>query len=125
MARMYARLGSEELLGDAFEVMHRYPSLVSANGEGDTEIAIATDAVAKGGAAGCIGVAVHGRFGVAVKSWDGIGSVANLGAVSALGQLGVLSPAAVSALDPIGRPAVLGGGQTVGTFETRLQLEFE
>lgn len=125
MARMYARLGSEELLGGAFEVMHRYPSLVSANGEGDTEIAIATDAVAKGGAAGCIGVAVHGRFGVAVKSWDGIASIANLGAVSALDQLGVLSPAAVSALDPIGKPPVLGGGRTVGTFESRLQLEVE
>lgn len=123
MARMYARLASDSRLAGAFEAMHRYPSLVGANGEGDTEITVATNAVAKGGAVGCIGVAVEGRFGVAAKSWDGIGSVANLAAVSALDQLGVLSPAARSALEPIMRPPVIGGGQQVGSFEPRLHLE--
>lgn len=123
MGLMYARLASESRLADVFETMHRYPSLIGANGAGDTEIAIATNAVAKGGAAGCIGVAVEGRFGIAVKSWDGIGSIANIAAVSALDQLGVLTPTAVSALQPIVRPRVLGGGQDVGSFESRLRLE--
>jgi L-asparaginase II len=123
MALMYARLASESRLADVFETMHRYPALIGANGAGDTEIAIATNAVAKGGAAGCVGVGIEGRFGIAVKSWDGIGSIANIAAVSALEQLGVLTPTAVSALEPIVRPQVLGGGGQVGSYESRVRLE--
>ena len=123
MALMYARLASESRLADAFETMHRYPSLIGTNGAGDTEIAIATNAVAKGGAAGCVGVAVEGRFGIAAKSWDGIGAIANIAAVSALDQLGVLTPTAAFALEPIVRPDVLGGGNHVGRYESRLRLE--
>lgn len=123
MALMFSRLAAESRLAGAFESMHRYPSLVGANGAGDTEIAIAIHAAAKGGAAGCVGVAVDGRFGIAVKSWDGLGSVANIAAVSALGQIGVLTPTAAAALDPIVRPPVLGGEERVGSFESRLRLE--
>jgi L-asparaginase II len=123
MARMYARLSSEGRLADVFEAMHRYPSLIGVNGSGDTEIAISANAVAKGGAAGCVGVGVAGRFGIAVKSWDGIGLVANLAAVSALDQLGMLTPTAATTLDPILGPPVLGGGERVGTFESRLCLD--
>ncbi|HEU4895332.1 MAG TPA: asparaginase, partial [Acidimicrobiia bacterium] len=102
-----------------------YPALVGANGEGDTEIAIALDAAAKGGAAGCVGVALAGRLGVAAKSWDGLGPVANLAAVSALDQLGALSPTAVAALEPVLAPGVLGGGAPVGSLEARFRLEIE
>lgn len=123
MALMFSRLAAESRLTPAFESMHRYPSLVSVNGAGDTEIAIASHSAAKGGAAGCVGVAVDGRFGIAVKSWDGLGAVANIAAVSALGQIGVLTPTAAAALDPIVRPPVLGGGERVGSFESRLHLE--
>lgn len=123
MALMFSRLAVESRLSGAFESMHRYPSLIGANGAGDTEIAIATHSAAKGGAAGCLGVAVAGRFGIAVKSWDGLGSVANIAAASALDQLGVLTPTGAAALDPIARPPVLGGGGRVGTFESRLRLE--
>jgi L-asparaginase II len=122
MALMFSRLATEERLSGVFQAMHRYPALVAANGEGDTEIAIATNSVAKGGAAGCVGVSVAGRMGVAVKSWDGLNAVANAGAVAALRQMGVLSPTASSALKPIGEPPVMGGGLPVGTFESRLEL---
>jgi L-asparaginase II len=122
MALMYARLGAESRLARAFETMHRYPSLVAVNGAGDAEIAVAVNAAAKGGAAGCVGVAVSGRFGVAVKSWDGLGTVANIGAVSALDQLGVLTPNARSALEPVLRPVVTGGDRPVGHYEPRLRL---
>jgi L-asparaginase II len=125
MALMFARLGSESRLAEAFEAMHRYPSLVSANTEGDTEIAIANNAAAKGGAAGCVGVALASRLGVAVKSWDGLGKVANIGAVSALDQLDVLTPTARSTLEPLLRPVVRGGGRPVGHFESRMRLNFE
>jgi L-asparaginase II len=123
MATMFARLAVDEALEEVFTAMHRYPSLVGANGEGDSEIAIATSSAAKSGAAGCIGVAVSGRFGAAVKSWDGSGLVAALAAATTLQQLGVLSNAAVDSLDPVIHPAVLGGGRPVGRFEPAFELE--
>jgi L-asparaginase II len=123
MALMFARLATEFRMAEALTAMHRYPALVGGNGAGDTEIAIATNSAAKGGAAGCLGVAVAERLGVAVKSWDGSGIVAGVGAVSALEQLGCLTPTAVAALEPVLRPPVLGGGSPVGHYEPRLQLE--
>jgi L-asparaginase II len=123
MGLMFARLGSLDDFSEVFSAMHRYPSLVGVNGAGDTEIAIATNSAAKGGAAGCIGVSAAGRFGLAVKSWDGLGSIASLAAVSALDQLGALTPNALAVLDPVLHPPVLGGGGVVGRFEPRLTLK--
>lgn len=124
LALMFARLANEERFATAHVAMHRYPALVGANGEGDTEIAVALGAVAKGGAAGCLGVGLRGRYGIAVKSWDGSGLVADLAAVAALSQLGALTPAAELALEPISSPSVLGGGVPVGRVEPRLDLEW-
>lgn len=123
MALMFARLATEERLSSAFTAMHRYPALIGANGEGDTEMAIATHSAVKGGAAGCVGVALRRGLGIAVKSWDGSSLVANLGAVATLQALGGLSPPARSALDPVLCPPVLGGGRPVGSFQSRLELE--
>jgi L-asparaginase II len=123
MALLFARLATDESLAPVFAAMHRYPSLVGANGEGDTEIAITLDAVAKGGAAGCVGVALAGRFGVAAKSWDGNGQVANLAAASALEQLGVLGSTAANSLQSVLTPGVLGRGLPVGNIEPRFKLE--
>lgn len=123
MATMFARLATEPALSAVFTAMHRYPSLVAANGQGDTEIAIAIDAAAKGGAQGCVGVALADRFGVGVKSWDGLGQVANLGAAAALDRLGGLSSTARHELEPVIHPPVLGGGRPVGRLEPRFELE--
>lgn len=122
MSVLFARLASDPGLEDVFMAMHRYPSLVASNGEGDSTIAMSIDAAAKGGAQGCIGVAVRHRLGIAVKSWDGLGDIANVGAVAVLEQLGELTKTARSALDDIGRPGVLGGGKPVGRTEPRLVL---
>ncbi len=122
LARLYARLASVDLF-DVRTVMHRYPALVGANGEGDTEIAIAINGVAKGGAAGCVGVAVEDRLGIGVKSWDGDGVVANLAAAHTLDRMGVLTDTARSALEPVLDPPVLGGGRRVGRFEASVELE--
>ncbi len=123
MALLYARLATEERFASVYEAMHRYPSLIGCNDEGDTEIAIALDAVAKGGAAGCIGVGLGGRLGLAAKCWDGSGNVANVAAISALDQLGELSPTAARSLETISSPAVLGGGVPVGEIVSRFELE--
>lgn len=122
MALMYARLGAETRFAPVYTAMHRYPALVGSNGEGDTEIATSLDAVAKGGAAGCLGVAVGGRFGLAVKSWDGSGTVASAVAVEALRQLGVLNPTATRTLETVAKPPLLGGGVEVGRVEPGFDL---
>lgn len=122
MATMYARLGSDPRLAEIFTAMHRYPALIGANGEGDSEMAMAMNAVAKGGAEGCVGVAIENHLGLAAKSWDGDGTVANLAAAVSLEQLGLLSSTARSVLDPLISPPVLGGGRVVGRFEPRFRM---
>ncbi|HEU4321393.1 MAG TPA: asparaginase [Acidimicrobiia bacterium] len=122
MATLYARLATTPRLWEVFTAMHRYPALIGCNGEGDTEIAIATNCVAKGGAQGCIGVAVPGTGGIGVKSWDGLGSVANLGAAVALDQIGRLPNGPRAALEKVLRPPVMGGGREVGRLEPEFTL---
>jgi L-asparaginase II len=122
MATMFARLAGDEALAEVFSAMHRYPALVGSNGEGDTEIAIVSNSAAKGGAAGCLGIAVSGQFGLAVKSWDGSGLVANMAAAITLQRLGRLSSAAAASLAPIMNPPVFGGGNPVGRFEPTFDL---
>lgn len=122
MATMFARLSVAGDLSDVFTAMHRYPALVAANGEGDTTIAIAANAVAKGGAAGCVGVAVAGRLGLAAKSWDGVGAVSYLAAAETLRRMGVFSAAGTEVVGPVINPAVLGGGGKVGRIEPRFEL---
>jgi hypothetical protein len=90
----------------------------------EAAISVAIDAVAKGGARGCIGVAVGDRLGVAVKSWDGLMDIAIVGAVAALDALGELSKPAAMYLEKVGHPDVIGGEVAVGSTRSRLELEF-
>lgn len=124
MATLFARLATEPSLGEVFTAMHRYPALVGNYDEGDSSIAIAVNVAAKGGAQGCIGLAVDQRLGIAVKSWDGLGEIATIGAIATLDALGELTPTAKSALDELARPRVLGGGWVVGVTESRVALTF-
>ena len=121
---MFARLGSDPRLAEVFEAMHRYPALVSANGEGAASIATALNGVAKGGALGCISVGLASGLGVAVKSWDGNYDAADLAAVAALEAIGAMSDTASTYLEPIASPGVFGGDQPVGQMESRLELAF-
>lgn len=120
IATMFARLAGEERFGMVFAAMHNYPALVSGTGNGDTLIATALHAAAKRGAAGCVGIAVKDQFGVGAKSWDGVGQVAELAAAHALASVMPPVPAVATALEPVMSPLVLGGGEPVGSFESRL-----
>jgi L-asparaginase II len=122
IAAMFARLAGEERFSMVFAAMHNYPALVSGTGNGDTLIATALHAVAKRGAAGCVGVAVKEQFGVGAKSWDGVGQVAEMAAAHALTSVMPPVPAVMNALESVLRPAVLGGGEVVGGFESRVVL---
>ena len=123
MARLFARLADDQF-DELFAAIHRYPALIAVNGAPDTEIAVATHSVAKGGAQGCLGVGVASGIGIAVKSWDGLGDIAGVGAVAALETIGALTDTAREALADIGSPPVLGGGRQVGTTESRVELDF-
>lgn len=122
MALMFSKLATEDRFTAIFEAMHRYPALVSGVGNGDAAIAIATNSVAKRGAAGCIGIALGRQFGVAVKSWDGRDDVAALAAAASLDFLGVIPDGARPVLEQVMRPPVLGGEEAVGHLESKLEL---
>lgn len=122
MALLYARLGSYSELRQVFTAMHRYPALVSGTGNGDTSIAVAINAAAKRGALGCLGVALEGGPGIAVKAWDGSGRAADVAALATLDALSLLPAASSGELEALARPEVMGGSQVVGYIEPRLEL---
>ena len=122
MARAFARLGNDPDLDPVYVAMHSYPALVSGYGNSDAAIATELNAVAKRGAAGCLGISLGGGYGIAIKVWDGNEVVPGVAAVAALRQLGLLTPLAEKSLAPIGSPATKGGGQAVGSFQPLLEL---
>jgi L-asparaginase II len=122
MAMMFMRLATEPALEETFRAMHAYPALVSGVGNGDALLATAFHGAAKRGAAGCVGVAIKGQYGLAAKSWDGIGQVADMAAANALAHVIHFVPAATEVLADVLRPPVLGGGEVVGHLESRLEL---
>jgi len=124
MSLLFARLATMPALSEVFEAMHRYPGLVSGNGQGDAAIATATHSVAHVGALGCIGIGLKSGVGLAVKSWDGLNQMADVAAIAALEALGALSPVARESLEAFGRPPQMGGGAPQGFAESRLELNF-
>jgi L-asparaginase II len=124
MAAAYARLAFDTHLAEVWSAMHSYPALVSGPGNPDTLIATWTESAAKGGALGCLGVAVRGRFGLAVKCWDGSRAATAVAAIAALDELGVIPEAARPHLSSVAKPVVFGGGKPVGNIESRLELRW-
>lgn len=124
MARLFAGLATLPELREVFTAMHRYPALASGTYNNDTALAVNLAAVAKRGAAGCLGVAIDGRIGIAVKSWDGAQEIATVAMIATLDALGELPRTAASRLEPLARPKTLGGGESVGELEPRVELRW-
>lgn len=125
MARSFSFLASSPEMQAVYEAMHAYPALVSGYGNTDASIATSLDAVAKRGAAGCLGVALRGGYGVAVKCWDGNTEATGVAAVATLEQLGVLSATARDALSSVASPETRGGDKPVGRFRSVMELGWE
>jgi L-asparaginase II len=87
LARAFRCLGGDRRFARILTVMGRYPMLVSGEGRPDGLVGRWLGAAAKGGAAGCMGVAVAG-YGIGVKAWSGSGAVAGMGAAVALDWFG-------------------------------------
>ena len=101
--------------------MHQYPYLTAGSGRPEPAIAVAVNAAVKGGAKGCLGVAVIGQFGIASKASDGLMEPATIGVIEALAHLGMITVGMDSTLAEQRRPVVFGGGVPVGHWESALQ----
>lgn len=112
LATAFAVLAQDGPYRRIWSAMHRYPALVAYNGSIDARIATATDAAAKIGAEGCIGVGLRNSVGVAAKSWDGSNRGLEGGIIGCLRGLGNAVGSAADQLTP--GPPVLGGGKVQG-----------
>ncbi len=117
MARSFARFAADERYRRVREAMHRYPALTSGTGRPEAKLAAGLGLVAKGGAAGCIGVAVPGRLGLAAKADDGSFEAAVVAAAEALRLLGLVPDTAAPRLEGVATMPVLGRGEPVGRLE--------
>lgn len=115
LAAAFQRLACEARFSAVRSAMARYPMLVSGEGRTDGLIGRWLGAAAKGGAAGCMGVA-FADHGVAAKAWSGSGPVAGMGVAAGLDLLGCLTQPLKTALGDVLAPPVSGGGEVVGRF---------
>src|SRR5687767_6654720 len=131
MATLFARLAGPARLGAleptasrAVEAMRAHPFLVAGTGRTDTKLmASVPGIVSKVGAEAlhCAAVLDEG-IGVAVKIADGGDRATGSALIHALRQLGAFDDEALGQLDPIARPAVLGGGRPVGELVAGFRL---
>ena len=119
LARAFARLSTDPRYREAATAMSRYPSLISSNLKPDGRLGAWWSGPVKWGAQGIIAAGRHG-LGIAVKSREGLYAVAVVGLIAVMTQLGLLSDAALAALEDIALPPILGGGRRVGALEPTL-----
>jgi L-asparaginase II len=124
LAAAFASLGTNDGWRRVFEVMSAYPALTGQELGADRLITTWLDAVAKGGAMGCIGISTRDGIGVAAKCWDGSDQAAGVGALGALQQLGRVPESVTRHLEPVARPPVFGAAAVVGALESRLELQW-
>lgn len=117
LARVFARIAVEPRFAAAAEAMSRYPALTAGTNRPEPKIARALNAAVKGGAEGCLGVAVRGQLGVAAKADDGSFDAATVGMIAALRTLGLIPETAEHDLAGAERIPVRGGGREVGWIE--------
>ena len=120
MGRAFARLATEPELAAVATAMHRYPYLTAGSDRAEAAIAVTANAAVKGGAKGCLGVAVIGQYGIAAKSTDGLNAPAEIAAIEGLARVGMLTSAMDRALVEQRYPIVYGGGGPVGRYESGL-----
>jgi len=118
LARGFAKLTSDPEFADAASAMSRFPSLVSSIADG--RIGAWWGGPVKRGAKGMLAAGRHG-IGIAVKSREGSTTVAAVGMIAIMKQMGLLSPAAQRALQGTASPPVYGGGRPVGALEPTLE----
>ncbi len=117
LARAFARIAVEERFRPAVAAMTGYPALTAGTNRAEPKIARALNAAVKGGAEGCLGVAVLGRIGVAAKADDGSFDAATVGMIAALRALGLVPETVAHEIAGAEQLPVYGGGRQVGWIE--------
>ncbi len=116
LALAFAALSEEPRYRAARTAMCRFPGLVGGNERPEGRIAAWFGGPVKGGAEGLLAAGRVG-VGIAVKSDSGSHWVAAMGMMEVMRRLGMLSPAALEALEDVAHPPVLGGGRRAGRVE--------
>ena len=119
LASAYAHLSGSRRLAPAYAAMRRFPLLTSGSGRIEAMLAVASGGAAKGGAQGCVGLALDGGLGIAAKAHDGNLSAAVVGMVKALRDLGLVADTAEHGFAATASVPVLGGGSPVGALQAR------
>lgn len=118
LARAFSRLATDDDLIEVADATFRFVGLTSDSTRAEANFARWFPGPVKGGAMGCIGMAwPAGSMGFAAKSWTGVGDAAAVGLFELLDRMGILPGYQREMLQPVARPAVLGGGQPVGQLE--------
>ncbi|MFQ5516039.1 MAG: asparaginase [Acidimicrobiia bacterium] len=117
LAGAFRLLATQPRFAEVADAMHRFAALTAGASLPEAELARVLPAAVKGGAAGCLGVAVIGRLGLAVKSWDGSAAPAMAAASATLVALGLTSRWQRDRLAEVTSPHVHGGGRVVGRLE--------
>ncbi len=115
-ARTFAILSSDRRFAEATTANHRYAALSSGNERPDAKVGAWWDGPLKVGAAGLLAAGRNG-IGIAAKSWSGDKNIAVVLLIEGARRLGLLSAAAIAALEDAARPVVLGGGTGQGVYE--------
>jgi L-asparaginase II len=115
-ARTFAILSSDRRFAEATTANARYAALSSGSERPDARVGAWWDGPLKVGAAGLIAAGRNG-IGIAAKSWSGDKDIAVVLLVEGARRLGLLSAAALAALEDVARPVTLGGGDPQGVCE--------
>lgn len=118
LARAFARLAVDDELAEVAAATRRFASLTSDGDRREARLARWFPGSVKGGAMGCIGLAWReGGLGFAAKSWTGASAPAGVAVVELMQHLGVLPAHPRTMLESVARPAVFGGGRSVGSLQ--------
>ena len=116
LATVFSTVSVDAEFAEVASAMSRFPSLISGPGRPDGMLGRWWAAPLKVGAEGILAAGRRG-IGLAVKSRSGSPVIATMGMMELMRRIGLLSTAALNALDAVARPPVLGGGRTQGVIE--------
>lgn len=118
VARAFATLATDPRFASVRTAMQQHPRIVGDETWIDVNVMVWVNAVAKGGAEAVVGIGLPTGFGIAIKAWDGAQRGVYPAAVETLRVLGFLDDRAAEAA----ALPVLGGAQSVGRVEPRVEL---
>ena len=121
LARGFAVLAIDKRYDRVRTAMQRYGALTARN---DLLAAPSRwwDVAAKGGAEGCMGLAVRNRFGVALKAFDGSDRPLGPAVLSVMTDMGVAPDLTRKGYLRLFEVETRGGGEVVGRVESMVQL---